>query len=247
VITVEEHTDNTRTKLGRNLWRYMSLSKFLWLIQNKKLWFSRADKLNDPWELALAGDQLDHVILRRPIQPMAGSVPEEPVLERARRINRQWRETTFISCWSSSDHESYALWKIFCGSSDGVAIRCPTYNLTRLVPGLHWYAVTYDEPGTEIVTPTPTALATRKRLMFKYEQEVRAIITDNRMEHSITRYEFGCTCDFDPERLISSVAVHPEADSTLMDAVVRAVGDYAQKLSGKVAWSAMRESPPLLE
>jgi hypothetical protein len=48
----------------------MSLPKFLWLLQNKKLWFSRADLLSDPWELALASDQLDHLIIRRPITPV---------------------------------------------------------------------------------------------------------------------------------------------------------------------------------
>ena len=242
---MNEHSEQTRTELGRNLWRYMSFTKFLWLIQNRKLWFSRADKLNDPWELALAGDQLDHVILRRPISPLAGSVPEEPIMERARRINKQWRETTYISCWSSSDHESYALWRIFCGSSDGVAIRCPTYTLTRAFTGISWYAVTYDEPGTEIRTPSATGLATRKRLMFQYEHEVRAIINDA-TGLPVTQHEFGCTCDFDVEKLISSIAVHPEADSTLMDAVIRAVRDYAPSLSDKVAWSKMREPPPLL-
>jgi hypothetical protein len=32
-----------------------------------------------------------------------------------------------------------------------------------------------------------------------------------------------------------------------MDIVVRAVADYAPKLKNKVAWSAMREPPPLLK
>ncbi|WFU77403.1 hypothetical protein QA645_22885 [Bradyrhizobium sp. CIAT3101] len=235
------------TQLDRNLWRYMSFTKFLWLIQNRKLWFSRADKLNDPWELALAGDQLEHVILRRPIRSLQSDVIEEPILDRARRINKLWRETTYISCWSSSDHESYALWRIFCGSTDGVAICAPSYNLTRAFQGVSWYPVTYDAPGTEIRTPSPTGLATRKRLMFQYEREVRAIITDGMIGTPVTWHEFGCTCDFDPELLISSIAVHPEADSTLMDAVVRVVRDYTPKLSDNVAWSKMREPPPLLK
>src|ERR1700730_10528003 len=91
--------------LTRTLWRYMSFAKFLRLIQNKRLWLARADTLNDPWELALAGDQLDHVILRRPITPLDSKVPEESIIERAIRINKLWRETTFINCWSSAEHE----------------------------------------------------------------------------------------------------------------------------------------------
>jgi len=57
---------NRPSHLGRTLWRYMSFTKFLWLIQNKRLWLARADTMSDPWELALAGDQLEHVILRSP-------------------------------------------------------------------------------------------------------------------------------------------------------------------------------------
>jgi hypothetical protein len=58
----------------------MSLSRFLWMLQNKMLWLARADTLNDPWELALAGDQLEHVIMRRPIRPLGSTKPEEPTL-----------------------------------------------------------------------------------------------------------------------------------------------------------------------
>jgi hypothetical protein len=34
------------------VWRYMTFSRFVWLLQNKQLWLSRADLLGDPWELA---------------------------------------------------------------------------------------------------------------------------------------------------------------------------------------------------
>jgi hypothetical protein len=71
------------THLTKTLWRYMGLARFLWLLQNKKLWLARADTLNDPWALALAAEQLEHVILRRPIKPLESIEPEEPIEERA--------------------------------------------------------------------------------------------------------------------------------------------------------------------
>jgi hypothetical protein len=233
---------------ARTLWRYMSFTKFLWLIQNKKLWLARADTLNDLWELALAGEQLEHVISRHPIPSLPTRQSEETAMERATRINKIWRETTFISCWSSAEHESYALWKLFCGSSDGVAISVPKrwlhQALDKKVP-LH--VVTYGNPGTELRTPTPLHLATKKRLMFEYEREVRAIATTDTSDPNLVKGEFGCTYPIDPGRLITSIAVHPEADSTLMEAVVRAVDDYAPQLRDKIAWSAMKAPPPLLK
>jgi hypothetical protein len=237
----------TPTHLGRTLWRYLSFSKFLWLLQNKKLWLARADTLNDPWELALAGDQLEHVILRRPIRPLGTITPEEPIRERAKRINKLWRETTYISCWASAEHESYALWKIFCQSNDGVAISTPTRRLRRSLGEVPLYIVEYCEPGYEIKLPDALALATKKRLMFDYEREVRAIATNDTSDPNLTKMEFGFTYDIDPEKLITSIAVHPEAGNTLMDIVVRAVSDYAPGLADKVTWSAMREPPPLLK
>jgi hypothetical protein len=37
----------------QKVWRYLSFSRFMWMLQNKQLWLSRADKLDDPWELAI--------------------------------------------------------------------------------------------------------------------------------------------------------------------------------------------------
>jgi hypothetical protein len=177
---------------------------------------------------------------------VASKTREEPIIERAIRINKQWRETTFISCWSSADHESYALWILFCGSNDGVAIAVATRSLQLALGNIKLYVVTYDQPGTTLRTPTAIDLATKKRLMFEYEREVRAIATVDTPNPKLGKGEFGFTYDIDPEELIFSIAVHPEADGTLMDAVMRAVDDYVPKLRDKVTWSAMREPPPLL-
>ena len=37
---------------SQKLWRYMSFSRFMWLLQRKLLWIGRSDTLDDPWELA---------------------------------------------------------------------------------------------------------------------------------------------------------------------------------------------------
>ena len=52
------------------VWLYVSLGRFLWLIQNKRLWLSRVDLLGDDWEMRLAGEQLEHVIASHPLTPL---------------------------------------------------------------------------------------------------------------------------------------------------------------------------------
>ena len=108
---------------AQKVWRYMSFPKFVWLLQKKQLWLARADLLGDPWEISLAGDQLDYVISRHPITPIGETQSQESAMERSARIIKLWRATAFVSCWNCADHESNALWRIYCGDGDGVAIQ----------------------------------------------------------------------------------------------------------------------------
>jgi len=113
------------------VWRYLSFGRFVWLLQAKRLWLSRVDLLGDDWEMRLAGEQLKHAIARHPPTPL-GEVSEDP-MARAARIIREWRLTSFVNCWSSQEHESYALWRVFRPSVEGVAIRSTLERLRASV------------------------------------------------------------------------------------------------------------------
>jgi len=63
--------------------RYMSFSRFVWLLQFKQLWMARVDLLGDPWEMVLAGGQLAHVLTMLPL------ARDDMPLETGRR---RWRE-----------------------------------------------------------------------------------------------------------------------------------------------------------
>ncbi len=224
-----------------HVWRYMSFAKFVWTIQNKCLWLSRADLLGDPWEISLSREQLQLVIDRHPITPV-GEAPKETAEERAERIINLWRSNTFISCWNKSPHESNALWIIYCKNTEGVALQT-TYDKLNLIKGQHpLHSVTYPILGSNIRTPTHIDLVTKKRPMFSYEEEVRIVFYD---ENSKTGATDGVRLDFDFEHLIESVRVHPEADKSFFDAVQNIVKTYAPNYTGNVAWSDMKLRPPL--
>jgi hypothetical protein len=221
----------------------MGFSRFVWLLQNKQLWLSRADMLNDPWEMALAGEQLAHVIARHPplMIPLPAKLPESAI-DRSKRIAKLWRQTTFISCWSASDHESHALWRIYCGPTEGVAIQTTFGRLRKSVDGLPLYPVTYETPGSRRRTPTPIDLFTKKRPMYEYEHEVRIVFAG---EGEIENDVIGHRIKWDPEKSVELIRVHPEADHSFMQTVAAAVEHYAPALKHHVAWSAMKERPPL--
>jgi hypothetical protein len=233
--------ESTALDDAKKMWRYMSFSRFVWLLQKKKLWLSRADRLGDPWEISLAGSQLEHVISRHPITPI-GEKRRETAIQRAERINKLWRQNIFISCWSASEDESHALWRIYCRSTDGVAIQTTVARLRESVGELLLCRVTYETPGTRRQTPTLVDLVTKKRPMFAYEQEVRVVrdVTDEVPKQKLLGYPI----DWNPETIAESIRVHPESDLCFMETVTATVEHYAPALKDSIVWSAMRDRPP---
>ena len=225
---------------AQKVWRYFDFSRFVWLVQKKRLWLARVDTLDDPWESALAGDQLAHVISRHPIPRLSSASSRESAIDRATRITTLWRQTTFVNCWSASDHESHALWRIFCGKQ-GVAIQTTVEKLQASLGGLRLHRITYETPGAAKRTPERLDLVTKKRPMFDYEREVRIVLEKQDFENGVLGHEV----DWDLEKHVEFIRVHPEADNSFLETVSSVVDDYAPALKGRVAWSAMKEPPPL--
>lgn len=228
------------------VWRYLTFARFVWLLQKKKLWLSRSDLLGDPWEITLTGNQFEHVIRRHPptTLPLPKVMPET-AMERSQRIIKLWRRQTFVNCWSVSEHESHALWRIYCRTNEGVAIQTTLTRLRESVGLLPLYRVTYEIPGSRMQTPTLPDLVSKKRPMFAYEQEVRIVqVNEGKHDADSDDVPLGTTIDWDPAKHIESIRVHPEADYSFMETVITTVGYYAPALNGRVEWSDMNAPPP---
>ena len=235
---------NTR---AQTVWRYMTFSRFVWLLQRRQLWLARADTLGDPWEIALAGEQLESVIRRHPISPLPLTGKSiETAMERVARIIPAWREVTFVNCWNVSEHESHALWRIYCGETEGIAIKSTLGKLRDSSGGVPIYPVEYRTPGTNIGTPTLIGLVTQKRPMFEYEREVRLVHIDGQADSpSLEGRAFGRCLPWNVEEHGDAIHVHPLADTSFMEAVTSTIQQYAPTLLDRVTWSAMREPPPV--
>ena len=94
-------------------------------------------------------------------------------------------------------------------------------------------------------TPTLIDLATKKRLMFEYEHEVRTIGTRWTENSKLLKGDSGFQYPIEPEGLFDAVRIHPESDQSFMDTTLSVVETYAPALRARVAWSRMREKPPL--
>ncbi|MBR1004254.1 MULTISPECIES: hypothetical protein [Bradyrhizobium] len=228
---------------SQKLWRYMSFSRFMWLLQRKLLWIGRSDTLDDPWELAITPTYLEEVRLRAPITPI-GQEHRETADEHAAKVYGHWRRTTFISCWCASEHESLALWRVFCGDKEGVAIQTTVGRLEAHFGNVALRKVRYAEPKALGRTLTLDDVAILKRPFFDFEKEARAIFRDDTPNPKLDKGEFGFRFPFDPAEVLESVAIHPGADISFYETVLWAIDDHAKPLRDNVSWSSMRERPP---
>jgi hypothetical protein len=82
------------------VWRYMDFTKFVSLIDSRRLYFTRADKFDDPFE---GSWPRMNVVARQYVPP---EIPAE-AQENFRRnmanmgeINRNWPKFNAINCWT---------------------------------------------------------------------------------------------------------------------------------------------------
>ncbi len=222
------------------VWRYMSFAKFMWMLQMKQLWFANAKLLGDNWEVMFDTSQLNSIINNRP-----SSMSAEDTLAKIKDIVSKLRNDTFVNCWNASEHESHALWRIYCSTPEGVAIQTTLERLKRSVEPLPVLEVNYDSSSIEEGKIDLHRLVSQKRPMFAYEQEVRVVLIQDFTDHkNPDRITIGTGIPWNPELHIENIWVHPDAQFWFIESVTEVVRLLAPKLSGQVWWSKMNTSPP---
>ena len=194
------------------LWRYMSFTKFVSLLAKRSLFFTRADKLGDPFEGSLS----IVTIQRRPV--VHQNIPEEYRTLLANHI-KDLRRHVLVSCWHENEQESDAMWKLYAGYGEGIAIKTDFRSLKHSLTGteaVHIGRVNYvDYETTYIRENEPLAALMHKRKRFAHENEVRAVIYKPYVSggHIIvggpTLHETGTYHQVDVPTLIREVIVPP--------------------------------------
>jgi hypothetical protein len=209
------------------------------MLQTKQLWVTRADNLGDRWECNLTHEQLEFLIRRHPPYYIGQDGPRESAIDRAVRIVKDRQRRTFVSCWSSTNSESHALWQIYCPRAEGIAIETTFDRMAASVPQFAIASVSYDPPRAD-VTPSVDEMVYTKQSWFGYEEEVRVV---DYMEDEEVLPELGYSIGWDPETVLTSVIAHPEANASFVEALNNLVSVYARSL--KVRPSTMTSRPPI--
>ena len=202
------------------IWRYLSFTKFVSLLDTRSLHFARADRLEDPLEGQWS---------RRTVQAVQNTVAQlaekkEFESEEAREnfttkrssqlisLPEKIRRSTYINAWHVGEHESAAMWKLYAGENNGVAI---VGTFDSLIRGLNTCEehkvyvgmVSYVDFEETLIPPGNTfAPFLYKRKSFEFESELRALVYDE-----IIAPELGLCVKVDLDQLIIRVQVSPKA------------------------------------
>ena len=180
------------------LWRYQDFTKFVSLLDSKKLFFTRADSFEDPFECARGFNfQKDAIYadvenyLRFQViaqlkstgnnNPSEAEIEAALVKEKDNYIKKQEekRKDFFVSCWHENERESEGMWKLYTTAlSQGVAIQTTTERLCRALGNDSFKIgkvkyISYDKPLQDDQIPI-----WYKRDSFVHEREVRVVIND---------------------------------------------------------------------
>ena len=218
------------------LWRYMDFTKFMALLEESSLFFSKAENFEDPYEGAFSKSNRAH----RSFVLSRSQTEDSLTVEHS-------SDRFAISCWYAAAHESAAMWNIYAKSTDAIAI-CTNYlRLRRALPscikiGLVKYA---DYNQQWISEQAPIHRFMYKRLSFNHENELRAIIdlTDpaapinGNIEDGNFRVELDFNC------LITNLYVSPKSRDWFHELVKKVCLRY--KLHVQPVRSSLYDGPIL--
>jgi hypothetical protein len=210
------------------LWRYMDLTRFLALLDSRSLFFCQASRLEDPFEGSLSEATVREREKVREQNPLDEAFIVAPY-ERMPAL-------TAINCWSANAHESVAMWRLYCPSGPGVAVRSTFGALTAsFAEARHKILVSrvayVDYEHARIPDGHLLAPFLHKRGSFEHEREVRAVIQhmpDQTMPNRPSPFDQngGVNVPVGLDVLLKRVYVSPTAPAWYSDLVKRVVGKY---------------------
>jgi hypothetical protein len=168
------------------IWRYLDIPKFLSMIDNRALFFSRAAYLGDSFEGSLPQSK-SQVNLNKHFGRISNVMySDDGTAHEWYSDNYLFRNMAYICCFHMNSIESTALWSSYTPNNKGVAIQttfdrlCKCFHIDHKNTeniGIVQY-IDYSPESSETIdvlkwAPLPLFY---KRKNFEHEKELRAII-----------------------------------------------------------------------
>jgi len=223
------YKDHPNLKKPKNtnapIWRYMDFTKFVSLLDKQALFFTRADKLGDPFE---GSHPKENIPLRAKVYK------DEIPLEAISEIYKLLREFTAVNCWHLNTHESAAMWKLYLKSNEGIAIRSSFRRLKDSFRDkkhdIFIGKVQYIDYEAYRIPDDPLSSFLYKRKSFGHELELRAVIQKLPQKGLSPRskrpFDDGIYVPVDLNTLISDIYLAPTSPKWLHELVESVLKKY---------------------
>ena len=167
------HPNFETPETDTQVWRYMDFVGFVWMLKNSALWFSRADFFEDKWE----GAYPEPTIAANKSEGSAGDLIWQGFVKNAAMM----RKTIFINSWYAKPYESAAMWQVYAGHGNSIAIRSTVGRLINSIAKdssqIHLGRVKYIDYKKDVIEGSNAfSPYLRKRLSFEHESEVRLVL-----------------------------------------------------------------------
>ena len=230
------------------IWRYMDFTKFVSMLVHKGLYFSRLDKLGDPFEGSLPKLNVADQSIIVPDELKANPILAQGYIDsfkNMRQAIKRLRTSVFASTWHMAEHESAAMWKLYARTEEAICVRSTYAKLESLLGddvfvGRVIY-IDYDQymiPLGNILWPY-----VHKRKSFEHEQELRALIPDlkNGFSNEAIQQPPGIWRDIDLNALIDHIYIAPTAPEWFVHTVQETLKQFGHAFP--VVRSALDENP----
>jgi hypothetical protein len=235
----------------------MDFTKYVALLDTRKLFFSRVSCLDDPFEGSFPSAQTPMQRLLDMLPP--GAIPPGAVIQMSPGLEQTWewiRQWALVSCWHSSAHESAAMWKPYASSTMAVAIKSTVGRLKLslgspppLTPNFNakeeyfFGMIEYiDFESGKIPPGSFAAQFFRKHHSFEHERELRVLRLEYPMkgqeaDRELKPPDSGRGFPIDLNSLIEAIYVAPQAPTwylSLVESVTNRFGVSAAPLQSRL-------------
>jgi len=234
------------------IWRYMDFTKFVLMLENKGLFFARADSLGDSFEgsYARANEKLRPKIYEQKCKELGVSIEKMlQALKMSGDILKWYRQWMMINCWHMNEHESAAMWNLYTKTNESICIQS-TFEILYECVGDEAYVgevqyIDYNENWMSEGNFFDPFM--HKRKSFEHEKELRAIIDKSPKkplaihDKMLSAPEYGIWKKVNLDKLIQKIFIAPSSPDYFRDLVEKVVLRY--DLKKEVVQSSLDEEP----
>lgn len=244
----KEHPSFTTPAPKTKIWRYMDLSKFLYLITTNFLYFPRSDKLGDPYEGSYTKIDLANREAFLKTLVSRGKKFNNPFSE---TIYKNFRKLVYINSWYQNEYESAAMWSLYALEGKGIAIQSTISRLQECMIkekhetyiGLVKYV---DYENHENDQRNFLNSFTYKRNSFEHEHEVRAVVLQGLQDLNLVvngkkETPLGLGIKVEINKLIEAIYISPIINDWFSDIVKDICKKY--KIAVPIKKSNLRDKP----